>query len=116
MNDPRLPQDSRRQPRWYNLTSLAGWPISRFKVFDKLARRLAILHLVLQHTKSEDQGAENTMLDPSLALRKLSTCSLAASFPVWTPITASPEEVFATDVCSRYARYGADVWARNPWP
>ena len=54
------------------------------------------------------------MLNPSSPLGKLPLYFLAASLLVWIPITASAEEDSSTEIFSRYARHGADVWARNP--
>ena len=53
------------------------------------------------------------MLNPSSLLKRRSLCFLAASLLIWIPITVSAEDS-STEIFSRYARHGADVWARNP--
>ena len=50
------------------------------------------------------------MKHPSLSL---SLAAVLAGALMWTPIPATAQESSSTTTFSRYARHGADVWARD---
>jgi len=54
------------------------------------------------------------MTNPGSLITRSSICGLAMIVFLISPVVASAEEASSSDVFSRYARYGADIWADNP--
>ncbi len=54
------------------------------------------------------------MIKPSSVVARPLLCCVAVCLVTVSAMVASAEEVAADQIFARYARYGADVWAKNP--